>query len=168
MKNKIIIYGFVLVTSIITTSCNSGNSSGKIKEPFKIETYASAKEIIPGQWISSETIYGNYTQYNILLFKNDGLLKFGQGGSKEQALKLANESVLVGKWSVNENPNLLTNLINDQRFLINFELDGYGSEILRVEIHPKQHRMGRIANENDAFSSDAGIFTFGGKIFYKE
>jgi hypothetical protein len=168
MKSKILIIGAILFNSIVLTNCNSNNSGSKINEPVKILTYSSAKEIIPGQWISTEKIYGDQYQYNLLQFNKDGTLKFAQGASSEQALKLANESTIIGKWTVNENPNLLEILKNDQRFLIEFDLESIGSEMLRVEIDPTQHRMGRIANENDALREQMGLFTFGGKIFYKQ
>jgi hypothetical protein len=52
--------------------------------------------------------------------------------------------------------------------MIEIDLEPNLGDLLRVEIDPVQHRMGRIADNNDAIKESAGLFTFGGKIFYKQ
>jgi hypothetical protein len=160
---KTIIWGilFVLLVNIVR-KCKVSKSNAKI------ETYASAKEIIPGVWLSTEPLYDEHIKnYEVLLFKNDGSIKYGQGVTSELALKFANEDK-AGKWSVVEKPDLLNSLINDQRFLIEFKNDAFGSELFRVEIDPKQHRMGRPTNESDKNNIRYGLIYIGGKIFYKQ
>ena len=156
------IHSFLIIFTVVIllNSCGGGNTS----KARKIETFVAAKEIVPGSWISTDRVNSNISVYNLLLFSKDGSLKFAQGTSPESALKLANESK-AGKWSVDESSDLLPNLKNDQRFLIDFELEGFGSEILRVEIYPDKYLMGRIANNNDAIRESVGLFAIGAKYF---
>lgn len=146
-------------------------SEGKLLDPqrtnVRIETFSSAKEIITGQWDAVETISGDLKEHNLLIFKKDGTLLFAQGSSIESANNLANEGNIKGKWSIIDKPDYLPILINDQRFLIEIDLGPNLGDLLRVEIDPIQHRMGRIADDNDAIRESAGLFTFGGKIFNK-
>ncbi len=132
-----------------------------------IENFEDAKKIVPGHWVAKEELFDNYFEYNLLILNNNGQVSFAQGNSYEQALNLANQSTLSGSWSINDDPVHLDALIKSQRFLINLDLEGYGNDILRVEIDKSQHRLGRIRDTNDDLRESSGLFTFGGKIFYK-
>lgn len=165
---------FIFIYLIYSTinENSSTNSDGKLsnfeRPNVKIETFSAAKEIIPGQWDAVESISGDLKEHNLLIFKKDGTVMFGQGSSIESANSLAMEGNIKGKWSILDKPDYLTNLIDDQRFLIEIDLGPNLGDLLRVEIDPIQHKMGRIADDNDAMRESAGLFTFGGKIFYKQ
>lgn len=147
----------------ITPSNNETNSN-----LLNFKDFNEAKKIIPGKWVATEQITSNWIQYDLLLFNNDGSLKFSQGASLDQALRLANESTLVGRWSINEDPKYISDLITEKRFLLEFYLEGVGAELVRVEIDPSnKHRMGRGINDFDLNREAQGLFSFGGKIFFK-
>lgn len=166
MKKNAASFSILIFALTFLIGCRNVGSNEK-QETSRIETYASAREIVPGIWVATEKLFGSHNQYDLLIFKKDGSLQFAQGASLEQALRLAKETT-PGQWSINEDPNLLNNLKTDQRFLIEFTMESIGSEILRVEIDPVQHRMGRLANEDDALRENLGLYSFGGKIFYKQ
>jgi hypothetical protein len=166
----LLIFGYLIITTIDENSKINSDENSSVSETqiIKIETFDDAKSIIPGKWISEEVISDNYKQYNLLLFNQDGTLKFAQGSSIEQSFKLANESTLKGNWSILDNPKYLPNLQNDKRFLIEFKIEGIGSELFRVEIDAAEYQMGRTKDENDEARESMSLFTFGGKIFYKK
>ena len=140
-------------------------------ESSKVQSFDQARDIIPGTWISKELLSEDLGyQNNVLIFQNNGMLKFAQGGSDiDEAIKLANNGS-IGNWKIIDKPEYLQSLINENRFLIEFELSGYGSEILRVEVQPgKTPIMGRIGNsELLNHSNSLGLFDFEGKVFHKQ
>ncbi len=135
---------------------------------LKDDSFESAREMIPGSWISKEKIFGDRYQSNLLLFLPDGTLKFAQGASNEQAYQLAQESTLKGTWNILDGSQYLDNLKKDHVFLLAFELEGVGSEVFRVEIDSNKSRMGRNVNEHDRALANTSLFTFGGQMFYQE
>jgi hypothetical protein len=121
------------------------------------------KQVV-GNWVSSKKIYSDLTQYDLLLFNEDGSLKFAQGSSFNQACRLARESKLIGGWKIVTDS--FNNLILEDRFLIEINIEGFDTEILRVELDPiHSHRMGRTINETDEIRDAQGLYSFGGKIF---
>jgi hypothetical protein len=169
MPYKIIIASYFVLVMILTyTYSNVFKSSESPLGNFAIEKvldFESAKQIIPGTWVSKEVLYENQYQYNVLIMKQDGSMLFGQGSSIENAT--SNATSVKGTWNLVINEERLKDLIELQRFLIDVNLDGIGYDMLRIEIHPGQHQMGRIRNSADELRSSMGLFTFGGKIFYK-
>jgi len=128
-----------------------------------IDNFSDARDIVPGAWLSSEKLWDNNYTYTLLNFENDGTFLFAQSSD----LNFKTKGSLKGNWTINDNPQFLDDLITSKRFLINLSLESYGDEILRVELNDIQHRMGRIRDSNDDLRESSGLFTFGGKIFYK-
>lgn len=159
-----------LVIVINLLGCVNVNESKKDQNAENVyQTFNDAKQIITGNWISTESILSDIIQYDILIFNPNQSVKFAQGSSENQALRLAKESTLKGEWHVIENSENLISLNSEQRFLIQIDIEGVGVEILRVEIdNANNHRMGRVKNSKDEYRDNVGLYSFGGKIFYKK
>ena len=156
-KYLLFILPVVLILSFIENKYGENNSLKSI------DNFSDARDIVPGAWLSSEKLWDNNYTYTLLNFENDGTFLFAQSSD----LNFKTKGSLKGNWTINDNPQFLDDLITSKRFLINLSLESYGDEILRVELNDIQHRMGRIRDSNDDFRESSGLFTFGGKIFYK-
>lgn len=161
----IVIFVYLIITESAKDSKVNSDDNLSI---LKIENFSAANEIIPGKWDAVEKISSNLMAHNLLIFNKDGSVAFAQGSSIESAINLAKKGYIEGRWSIIENPDYLTSLIDEQRFLIEIDFGPDLIEVLRVEIDPKQHRMGRTSQDNDMLRESMGLFTLGGKIFYKQ
>jgi hypothetical protein len=147
-------------------SCSDTNSEAS--KQVKIETFVAAKNLVPGLWIASENIGQGIYLYYALEFKENGILYFSQGADLEQAKEFLNTSPVKGNWKIADDPDLLNNLIDENKFVIIFDLESNGVHGLRVEIRPNELIMGQNADIDDKTREDLGLITFGGKIFRKQ
>lgn len=156
---------YILLVLILFSSCNL-NSEGDKQE--KIETFVAAKKLVPGLWVASENLGQGFYEYSVLEFKENGILHFSRGADLAQAKDLLRTSQMNGNWKLADDPEFLSMLINEKKFVVLFDLESFGVDGLRVEIRPNGLIMGRNSELDDKTKENMGLYTFGGKIFHKE
>ena len=155
----------ILLISILF-SCGDSNSEASKQE--KIETFAAAKNLVPGLWIASENIGQGIYLYYALEFKENGILYFSQGADLAQAKELLSKYQIKGNWELADDPQYLRMLIDEKKFIVLFDLESIGVDGLRIEIRPNELIMGRNSDIDDKTREQMGLFSFGGKIFHKQ
>lgn len=166
--NKIITNSRLLYILFISILFSCDNTNPVNIKQDKIETFAAAKKLVPGLWVASENIGQGYYIFYALEFKENNILYFSTGADLEQAKEFLNTSPVKGNWKIADDPDLLNNLIDENKFVIIFDLESNGVHGLRVEIRPNELIMGQNADIDDKTREDLGLITFGGKIFRKQ
>ncbi|MFZ4797366.1 MAG: hypothetical protein ACOYMA_07705 [Bacteroidia bacterium] len=130
----------------------------------EITSFDDLKPLLIGSWVSKEELNSLHSEFFTFEFNSNGTIKFKTGIDDNPP-----EILSTGTWSIIVLDEGVNYVNKNNRFFIEIKFQTiHLLERFVVEIDPVNPKIWRSVTENDLTKERLGLFSFGGKYFYKK